>query len=153
MLTLLHWWGSAQSANEDKSCHQQHSYIHGNGQDPSTRNNRDSSSRVADGEESPHQVKPDIPRPGESSESRLDAALMLLPLEEEEETLLRCSGHKRWAMVRYTPTVSESESEELDLGQKRLKRSYKQKTPCIGRGNVVNGTKWTSLTTKFLIGV
>eukprot|EP00061_Rhincodon_typus_P015154 g42674.t1 len=43
----------------------------------------------------------------ETSESKMDVALMLLPLEEEEEILLRPSRCRRWAMVWCMPPVSE----------------------------------------------
>eukprot|EP00061_Rhincodon_typus_P004565 g22891.t1 len=53
-----------------------------------------------------------------TSESKMDIAdvvtsLPLLP-EEEKQFLLRCSGLKRRATMRYTPPISDAESEKPD---------------------------------------
>eukprot|EP00061_Rhincodon_typus_P012347 g38025.t1 len=60
----------------------------------------------------------------QTSESEIDAASIPLLPEEGKETLPTRSRPKRRTMDQYMPPVSESKSEELDLGRKRCRKSY-----------------------------
>eukprot|EP00061_Rhincodon_typus_P006431 g27063.t1 len=55
------------------------------------------------------------------------SASTMVPPEEEEEFLQRCSWRKRWAMVRHKLPVSEAKAEELQPVRKHPRRSYRKK--------------------------
>eukprot|EP00061_Rhincodon_typus_P013980 g40710.t1 len=69
----------------------------------------------------------DSPPLSSIAETTADVTDLMLPPEEGNEFPLRCSGHWRWAMLRYISPTSEVESEKLDPVRKQPTRGYKEK--------------------------